>query len=342
MKIQLFDKINSLPDLKAFNDTLPVFATQEYADYLTETRGFKTVWFLGTLTEKFRFIIPFTIRKKHGFKTGFFQTATVYSDDNIDIESESIFLNEVLSIIKEKKICDWIEQPPNWALFRTVPEGSIYCKFGTYRIELSNKSEDELYKNINYHHKRLINKSIKNDVIVKNGKELIDDCSTVFTQASKLGNHTLLNEDEIKQLFNSLPAFVTTFVAYNNSAPKSSIICFSSKWSVYAVFIANTSPNGGENHLLHWEAIKDAKHRGIRYFDFVGARMNPLPGSKLEGIQKFKKYFGGALIEGYLWKMPVSKFKYHLYNILIFLYYIIKFKKYKGDIIDQELKRAGN
>ena len=56
------------PRLEGFNNTMPVFAAQEYADYVRESRGYKTVWFLGTLTENFRFIIPFTTRKKHGFR----------------------------------------------------------------------------------------------------------------------------------------------------------------------------------------------------------------------------------------------------------------------------------
>ena len=95
----------------------------------------------------------------------------------------------------------------------------------------------------------------------------------------------------------------------------------------------------GENHLLHWQAIKDAKQNGIKYFDFIGARINPEPGSKQEGIQKFKKYFGGELVKGYLWKMPIRKFKYYFYNFLVRCKYFIKFKKYKGDIIDQEIRR---
>ena len=48
------------------------------------------------------------------------------------------------------------------------------------------------------------------------------------------------------------------------------------------------------------------------------------------------------MIEGYLWKMPISKFKYHFYNFLIIVIYSIKSKKFKGDIIDQELKRGNS
>jgi len=342
MKIQLFKKLTDVPEIEKFNNNLPIFASQEYANYLQNVKNYSTIWFYGIVDSDIQFILPFAIRKKNGFKNAMFLTSTVYLSDKVDLANEQIFLNNIIEIIKQKKLCDWIAQPPNWAIFNAVPSNSIYCEFGTYRIDLQSKSEEELFSEINYHHKRLINKSLKNNVLIKNSSELLDDCVTVFNDAILHGNYTLPSKNEIIRLLKYLPDNTSIYVSYNEINPKSSIICFLNKFCSFAVYIGNSPGLNGENHLLHWEAIKDAKLRGIRYFDFVGARMNPLPGSKLEGIQKFKKYFGGELIKGYLWKMPISNLKYRLYNIIIFVLYSLKFKKYKGDIIDQELKKAGN
>ena len=90
-------------------------------------------------------------------------------------------------------------------------------------------------------------------------------------------------------------------------------------------------------NLLHWSAMKLMKERGVKYYDFVGARINPDEGSKYEGIQRFKSRFGGELKKGYLWKMPLNKFKYKLFCWLVAAK---QGRNYCGDVIDQERKRG--
>lgn len=338
MLIKYCKKIADLPSVEKFSDLLPVFASQEYADYLKAVKNSSVIWFHNTNSD-YKIIIPFAVRNKMIFKTGMFLTAPICFDEKVDPATEKEFLNSIIGIIKEEKLCDWIGQPPNWAIFNVVPTNSIYCEFGSYIIDLLNNSEDELYAKVNYHHKRLINKAKNNNIAIKNSLELFEDCSNVFMDAANHGNHTLPNREETANILRYLPDKTNIYVSYIESQPQSSVICFTNKFCVYAAYIGKTSSaSTGENHLLHWQAIKDAKQKGIRYFDFIGARINPQPGSKLEGIQKFKKYFGGELVKGYLWKMPIRKFKYYFYIFLVRCKYFIKFNKYKGDIIDQELK----
>lgn len=319
---------------------IPVFGTQEYAHYLEKTGNYSTIWFYGFANSSMQFILPFAVNKRNIFKIGVFLTASICVDENVNTETEREFLNSVIMIIKQEKLCDWIAQPANWALFRVVPTGSIYCEFGTYRIDLLNSNEDELFQKINYHHKRLIKKAQDNNVIVKSGLEVVNDCGNIFMAAAARGNHTLLSKNELKLLFDLMPELVNTNVSYNNLVPQSSIVYFANKFCLYVVYIGNFSSSSlGENHLLHWLAIKDAKTKGIRYFDFVGARINPDPGSKQEGIQKFKKYFGGEFVEGFLWKLPINRSKYYLYKLFIKTYYFLRGEQYFGDIIDQELKK---
>ena len=66
-----------------------------------------------------QFIIPFAVRNKYIFKNGMFLTASICLDENVDIETEKEFLNSIIAIIKQEKLCDWIGQPPNWALFNS-------------------------------------------------------------------------------------------------------------------------------------------------------------------------------------------------------------------------------
>jgi hypothetical protein len=341
MLIKYYKKIADLPGIEKFSDLLPVFASQEYADYLKAVKNSSVIWFHCSINHDNEIIIPFAVRNKMIFKTGMFLTAPICLVEKVVIETEREFLNSIIAIIKKEKLCDWIGQPPNWAIFNVVPSNSIYCEFGSYIIDLLNNSEEELYAKVNYHHKRLLNKAKNNNIAIKNSIELLEDCSNVFMDAANHGNHTLPKKKEIEDILRYLPDNTDIYVSYNESHPQSSVICFTNKFCVYAAYIGKTSDASvGENHLLHWQAIKDAKQKGIKYFDFIGARINPFPGSKQEGIQKFKKYFGGELVRGYLWKMPIRKLKYHSYNFLVRGKYFIKFNKYKGDIIDQELKRT--
>lgn len=73
-------------------------------------------------------------------------------------------------------------------------------------------------------------------------------------------------------------------------------------------------------HLLQWEAIKEAKKRGLNY-DFWGIASDP-PANKQEekwaGVTRFKKGFAPDLaLTEYCgtYEMPVSRFKYLLYRL---------------------------
>lgn len=337
LEVKYFERFDDIPDGEKFSNVLPIFATQNYADYLKDNKNYTTCWFYGIVSDTVQFLIPFAVRKRYFFKDGMFLTSTICTRENIDSEAEKKFLNSVISIIIQKKLCDWIGQPPNWALFKTVPSDSIFCRFGTYRINLTKYDEDQLFQNVNYHHKRLIKKSQKNNVVIKRGYNLLEDCIKVFTEARTQGNHTLPTESEIRKFIEYLVENVNIYVSYTDSVPKSCILYFSNEYCFYTKFIGMISDlNFGENHLLHWRAIIDAKREGTKYFDFIGARISTVPGSKLDGIQKFKKYFGGEFITGFLWKMPINNLKYKLYDILVRLKYLLLLKKFEPDIIDQE------
>ncbi|MBI2415824.1 MAG: peptidoglycan bridge formation glycyltransferase FemA/FemB family protein [Candidatus Kerfeldbacteria bacterium] len=47
-------------------------------------------------------------------------------------------------------------------------------------------------------------------------------------------------------------------------------------------------------HLLHWQAMQDARQRGLRYYDFFGIAPASQPNHPWAGISRFKQGFGGA------------------------------------------------
>lgn len=318
---------------------MPLFCKPVYAKYLKEVKSQEVYWFVGFLNEKPICIIPFSIVKKAIFKKGKFLTAVVLlSELSITVEKE--FLELVVEYIRGNKMCDWIEQPANWALFRTVPSNSIFCEFGTYRIDLEKYSENELYNKLDRSSKYEIRKAIKNGIIIKIGFEKLEDCIKIFNEVQGKDNFNYPKKNDIEKLFYYFPANVKLFTAYHDNIACACNIIFYDKLYAYGLYSGTTQKRStGANYLLFWELIRNMKVSGHKHFDFVGARINPTAGSKQEKIQLFKKHFGGELFKGFLWKMPISIYKYFLYNLLIKFLSFIKSKKFIGDVIDQELRQ---
>jgi len=70
---------------------------------------------------------------------------------------------------------------------------------------------------------------------------------------------------------------------------------------------------GHSNKLAIWEAIKYAKNKGIRFFDFGGYSLFPI-NREHQGVNFFKKSFGGKLVKQYNYVKFYSDLFKTLYN----------------------------
>jgi len=340
LAIEIIYNIKKILENYNLSNKVPIFSTQEYADYLLEFKKIKTIWFIEKVEGSITFIIPFATKRTLVFTKGYFPTA-VNNLENITIERENEFLEEVVSLIKGEKLCDWIQQSPNWAIFNSKPSGAVFAPFGTYKINLEEKSLDELFNSIEIKDRQDINKAIRENIIIKKGNDyVIDSINLINFTASKAGiSSTDINE--INKLRYYLGNKLWVYVAVDkNNILQSTVIFLSNNHTTYAIYAGSIkNPARGSTTYLYWEAIKDSKLNNVKYFDFVGARINPEPGSKQERIQRFKEHFGVELRKGFLWKMPISKTKFYIYNSIARIVIFLKGKKFRGDIIDQELKR---
>jgi len=232
---------------------VPVFCSPQYANYLKQVNSQEVSWFTGFLNETMICIIPFSIIKKAIFKKGIFLTSVVFLSE-FNETLEKVFLESVINHIRENKTCDWIQQPPNWAIFRSVPSNSIYCEFGTYRIDLKDKEKIQILKKMHRDHRQHIIHAIKNtDIVVKKGPELVDDCIEVFTVSSARKFVELPTKEDIDKMLEYLPGNIQIYVSYYNTVPQSSIIYFPDNICYYAVYAAMIAhPAEGINHILHW------------------------------------------------------------------------------------------
>ena len=338
----IVNNFEDIPFSNEIKDKIPVFALPGYAKFLEYQKGYKTIWFIKQLNSKSFLIIPFVYWKKFFVTKGMFLTSVININVKESLEKESVFIDEVIKKIKEKQLCHWIQQPPNWAIFNYIPEDSVYCKFGTYRIYLQDiDNEEELLQSFQSKNRQYIRKAIREGIEIKKGKNYLTDAINLINKTANDANLEVLKKQEIDKLIQLLDEkHVSVYVSYMDSIPQTSLISFSSRYAKYTIYAgAIDKPHKGANPYLYFVAIKDALIDKTIFFDFVGARINPDKETKQYGIQKFKSHFGTNLIEGYLWKLVINKSRYYIYTKAVKLYYALTSRDFNGDIIDQENKK---
>ncbi len=284
-------------------------------------------WICGYEDNKLCYVIPFLEKKKMIFKYIQIQSETITINETIITEKE--FLNLAILKIKQDSKIDFISQPKTNVVFNSYPDDAIYSPFGSYIVDLS-FDEEQLWKNIHTKHKNVIKRAIKNDVNVKFGSEIFDDAYNVIFDTLRRNNMSMIEKNSLLKLLDTNEKNFLIGCSYLENRPQGSVIILYDKYKAF-YFWGGTSKDLilGANNLLHWEVIKELKKRDVKYYDFVGARINTKD-SRLLGIQRFKSRFGSKLKTGYLWKYPIKKWKYYIFSFL----YNLKMKK--GDIIDQE------
>ncbi|MGD1822478.1 MAG: hypothetical protein ACPKM0_06905 [Pleomorphochaeta sp.] len=341
MEIKKYLKFEDLPqsiiDIEA---SLPIFITSDYARMMSKTKKYEVSWYVGYENNIPLFIIPFGIKKILFFTKGICLFSSFCLDMNkYTHEVEQEFIDAMVLYIEKSKCCDWIQQSPNHALFSVIPSGSKSCPFGTFRVNILGTDEDILQQ-IRRDERRSIRKAEKEGGIIHFGEDYLDDAFKVIISTLSKAQLSTFSKSRVLEEKKILKDKFIVGVCYHNDIPQSAVIAYRTKHSVYAIYAGSIYKQlRGATNWLYYDIYKQGSACGAQYFDFVGARMHINKDSKLYRIQQFKRHMGGELIEGFLWKKVINKPKYFLYSILLGTRYLLKGKKMKGDIIDQEIKR---
>ena len=282
-------------------------------------------------------VLPFVIKKKSIFSWMQLVTEVMGADDG---NSADNFLEECIKLGGNIFGISHVVTV-NTALFKNYPQGSVYCKWGSYKVDLS-LTEEELFSNLHSKHRNVIRKAESLGSKVDCGREYANDAvalmnDTYNRQAGKHGiDSTFVNR--MTKLGKNVDWWVVKDSEGNLQG--SAIFVWSTGASCYYMHggsSAHTSP-GAMNYLI-WKAMLEMKRRGVKIFDFVGARLTTEPGSKLEGIQRFKSRFGSTLNDGYMFRYVYRPFKYWLYTQAMKTYAHIHHEHY-SDIIMEERKKG--
>ncbi|MEY4468009.1 MAG: hypothetical protein RIR21_1802 [Pseudomonadota bacterium] len=312
---------------KELKGILPIVAESAYMKCKSSRYG----WFRsGDL------LLPFVVERRVLFNRLVFTHQIISLRGKYTHAEEYDFLNGVVAAAGSMDI-DFIYQPQATAVFSMAPKGAVTAPFGTYIVNLELPVE-KLWANLHGKNRNVIKKAQDAGVQVSEGLQHLSACHTLIHSTMKRNHKLSVSLSELEKLRDNLAENVSFYVARKGDVVQgAAVIVWNTGHTAYYLHGGtSSSPFGGAMNLLHWQAMCDMKARGVREYDFVGARVNPPPGSKLETIQRFKERFGATMRSGYLWKYPLKPMRYAAFCLFARANSWVHGAVYKGDIIDEE------
>ncbi|OGK17262.1 hypothetical protein A3D80_01410 [Candidatus Roizmanbacteria bacterium RIFCSPHIGHO2_02_FULL_40_13b] len=239
---------------------------------------------------------------------------TVPGGPIIEWENEEL-INEVSQAMKEigkRQRCVFVRVRPqllntekSWAIFKAMgfvlSPMHLHAQF-TLQLDLS-KSEEELLsemrKNTRYEVRKAMNEGIR--VEKSTDENSIRAFYDLQLQTAKRHGFVPFSYPYLHEQFKVFAAqnMAYLYSAYHNDEllAKAYVIFYGNE-AVYH-FGAST-PQGREHpgaYLLQWEAIKEAKMRGMKHYNFWGIVHEHEKNHRFYGVSVFKRGFGGEEVE---------------------------------------------
>lgn len=317
-----------------WRSSLPIYASESFLKTVSNEYG----WLGGIdASSELLCILPFSVIRRGAFRLIRFPTQTILREEEMDVEREREFLTKAVDYFHSIGADVIIPATVN-AIFRTYPECAIAAPYGSHIIDLT-QTEETLWNNLHSKHRNVIRNATKKGVKILSGMQYLEPAYRLVRDSfmrsatgflSKMRVAFRMDFDAFRRQVLGLGENVKVFVADHEGTPQGcAVIPFSDHSAYYMHGGSISNPVTGSMNLLQWEAIRLFRAHGVHRYDFCGARIDPENGSKAEGIIKFKERFGGQLIRGYMWKVPLRPIKYLPYSLAVRL-------RSGGDIVDQE------
>ena len=270
-------------------------------------------------SEKLNAYLPVRFYKLKVFQFGQVLHAPIRENVELSAAEQQLFFEELVAFLKKEQAIERLIQPHPFGILKAVPQGAQSCPFGTYINHLDQLSEEELLFSFDAKYRKSANNALKNGAVTKFGWDHFNDFYTLYQQTTtRAGIHcdpisyfTTLHDclgDEQMEIC----------VVYDQEQPVGSLLLLHTHYAA----LCTHAGSGGESKLygamklLHYDAMKRMKQKGVRLYDLVGVRINS-ENEALEGIFRFKKGFGGELKEGYLWKIDIARVRTKVFDLMM-------------------------
>lgn len=303
----------------------PVFARKEFLMSRSDEYG----W----LAMKNHYL-PYVIDKKLIFRRLIFTNSIFAADGDCTIDTRE-FLDKAVELIKLELKVDFIAKAQGNVVFEKSPTQSISAPWGTYLKTISGDKED-MMKSFGSKTRNMIRRGVKEGLEVESGtvKDLHQMLEMTFErQKESLLCPSLAYLEKLKE--NLKNQFLILKCSKKDELQCVVGVPFDRSTGFYLYGGSVARPIPGSMNLLQYETMLTLGKKGVKRYDFVGARINVDKTSKYNGIQKFKTSFNPELIIGKSFKVIFNKPKYWLFQFSVKMAYMLKGGKYHGDPIDQ-------
>jgi hypothetical protein len=330
--------------LSRIDENFPVFFQKPY---WTSVRDRRLGRFIFLFSDCGSVCAPVLLFHTRLMRMAQFQYPPVCDGKRMAPSAEREFLTSCVEYLKRLLSRHRIIQSQTHCVFAAAPEGASACGFGTYVLDLKSKSEEELFAGLHTDIRRGIRQARERKITVEFGSKALDDCFCVISKTLERSNMHYLSRDALQVIHDALaPADqLLCAAAYHQGKPMAAIVAPLTRTRAFYLDGGSSDDMAvpGANKLLHWETIRLLLHKGVEQYDFVGARLSDVRGTKLEHIQRFKSRFGGRLEQGYLWKMDLNKPVCRLCDMLRALRRRLTGEPTpRPDIIEQELQKLAD
>lgn len=162
-------------------------------------------------------------------------------------------------------------------------------------INLS-QSEEEMFNKMHPKGRYNIRLATKKGVQIREEFDA-ENFYKLLEQTADRDNFFVNSKDYYKIMIDTLgkKSIAKIYMAYYQDIPVAGIFIVNLKDTCiyYYGASANTNRDTKGPELLQWHAIKDAKLRGIKFYDFLGVADPANPKDPLNGVTYFKQKFGG-------------------------------------------------
>lgn len=198
-------------------------------------------------------------------------------------------INDIFSIVVYKQ-CSSLQSIP----------GFIRKKFFTLHIEIAIKSTDELFRDFSKTNQLKIKKAIKEDVHIEANNN-IEEFVTFFNNFAQFKKLHYLTIKDLK-IYNDSILF--TWINKHNDPIAAHAYLIDKDSGIVRLLYSATKVRTEEdldfisrsNRRLHWYDLCYFKEEGYKIYDMGGLALNS-NNKETEGIDFFKKSFGGNIIE---------------------------------------------
>jgi hypothetical protein len=220
--------------------------------------------------------------------------------------------------IAKKEGADVIESTfhgSRWTDKSILEEVDLHSDFGTYQIDLT-QDTDTLFKGLSRNHRQNLKKAEKEDIQIS---DLYSPEDFPVIMDETYGSSSSHNYSQV--FFQSLQQTLGEHLIVQTATDRDSrVIGFVLFVTDGAIAFALTrgqkrdAPRGTGQFLM-WESLKHLKSKGIKTFDWCGARKST-EDKRLAGISRFKKEFGGEFLDCYYHITGINGLKYNAYVFL--------------------------